>query len=115
MLLHEPVKGKFYAVLSRDSKGRIEGLTIGRFIERQYCGCQLHGDRLGYSYLFAKNDIKSCAEPYWMRPSNVFVKYDENEKDFSKVIKQLQQYVIPLPEGFNPFEIFDTFNESKAA
>ncbi len=47
MLLHEPIKGKFYAVLSRDNKGRIEGLTIGRFIERQYCGCQLHGDRLG--------------------------------------------------------------------
>ncbi len=50
-----------------------------------------------------------------MRPSNVFVKYDENEKDFSKVIKQLQQYVIPLPEGFNPFEIFNTIYEAKAA
>lgn len=113
MLRSEPIKGKFYLILSRDTKGRREGLTVGRFIERQYCGCQLHGDRIGYSYVFARNDVTSCASPEWLGVSSIFVKYDDGEKDFSKVLTQLQQRVIPLPDGFDAFALFN-INESKA-
>lgn len=107
ILKSEPIKGKLYAVLSRDSRGAREGITIGRFINREYHGCQLHGDRLGFFYVFARNDVKSCTNPKWISTMSVYVIFDENEKDGSKIMSQLRERVMPLPDDFDPFTLFE--------
>lgn len=106
LLKSEPIKGKYYAIKSVDRKGRREGVTIGKFIDREYRGCSLHGNRIGYSYIFARSDVMKLASPDWLGTISIEVAFDESEKDFQKVITQLQKHIIPVPEGFDPFVLF---------
>jgi hypothetical protein len=94
MLKSEPVPGRYYIVRSYDRKGRPEGASICKFKNREGRGCQLHGDRMGYYYHFQKYDDGI---------TTVWVNYDENERDFSKVITQLNDRVRPYDSLIDPW------------
>lgn len=103
MIRSEPVKGKYYIVRTSDAKGRPEGASICKFINRAYHGCQLHGDRLGYFYNF---------QTYNGNTSTVYASYDESEKEFSKVYDQIGEMIAEYRGDIDPWD-FNALPEKK--
>jgi hypothetical protein len=95
MLRGEPVRGKYYIVRTFDSKGRPEGASICKYVNREGRGCQLHGDRLGYTYHFEK---------FGGGISSVWVNFPEGEKDATKLYGQLGERVALYEGTIDPWD-----------
>lgn len=95
MIRSEPIKGRYYIVRTFDRKGRPEGASICKFIDRAYHGCQMHGDRLGYFYNF---------QTFTGGTATVYARYDENEKEFSKVYDQIGQMIAEYRGDIDPWD-----------
>lgn len=104
MIKSEPVKGRYYIVRTFDAKGRPEGATICKFSNRAYHGCQLHGDRIGYFYNFTTFNGAIAT---------VYARYDDGEKDFSKVMEQIGPSIAEYRGDIDPWD-FTALPEKKA-
>lgn len=107
MIRSEPATGKYYIVRTFDAKGRPEGASICKYINREGRGFQLHGDRMGYYYHFKK--LSGGV-------STVYVDHPEGEKDFSKVLAQLGERVAHYEGTIDPwdFTVLPAKNEQAA-